>query len=73
MLKILRPEWLEFSAFGIREGNLFERLDPAERAVDPLLAACADIATRESRFGNRGDLLFDWIAPLFDGDDEVSV
>jgi exopolyphosphatase/guanosine-5'-triphosphate,3'-diphosphate pyrophosphatase len=65
LLKILRPNWLEFSAYGIREGNLFERLDPVERSVDPLLAACADIATRESRFGNRGDLLFDWVSPLF--------
>ena len=65
LLKILRPNRLEFSAFGIREGNLFERLDPETRAADPLLAACADISARESRFGNRGDLLFDWIAPLF--------
>jgi exopolyphosphatase/guanosine-5'-triphosphate,3'-diphosphate pyrophosphatase len=65
VLKILRPNWLEFSAFGIREGNLFERLAATERAADPLLAACADISERESRFGNRGDLLYDWIAPLF--------
>lgn len=72
LLKILRPEWLEFSAFGIREGNLYERLDPAMRVADPLLAACADIAARESRFGNRGDLLFDWIAPLFVGADAES-
>lgn len=73
LLKILRPDWLEFSAFGIREGNLYERLDTAGRAVDPLLAACADIAARESRFGNRGDLLYDWIAPLFDDSDAESV
>lgn len=69
LLKILRPAYLEFSAFGIREGSLFERLDPASRAADPLLAACAEISVRESRFGNRGDLLYDWIAPLFVGND----
>ena len=62
VLKILRPERVEFSAFGIREGNLFERLGEAERNADPLLTACADISARESRFG---DLLFTWIAPLF--------
>jgi exopolyphosphatase/guanosine-5'-triphosphate,3'-diphosphate pyrophosphatase len=72
LLKILRPAWLEFSAFGIREGSLFERLDPAERATDPLLSACADISARESRFGNRGDLLYDWIAPLFDRDADAA-
>lgn len=65
LLKILRPDWLEFSAYGIREGSLFERLDPDERAADPLLAACATISARESRFGNRGDQLYHWIAPLF--------
>lgn len=71
LLKILRPEWLEFSAFGIREGNLFDRLDPEMQAADPLLEACADISARESRFGNRGDLLYDWIAPLFATDSDA--
>jgi exopolyphosphatase/guanosine-5'-triphosphate,3'-diphosphate pyrophosphatase len=65
LLRILRPTWLEFSAFGIREGSIYERLDPATQAADPLLCACTDISVRESRFGNRGDLLYDWIAPLF--------
>jgi exopolyphosphatase/guanosine-5'-triphosphate,3'-diphosphate pyrophosphatase len=65
LLRLLRPQQLEFSAFGIREGSLYERLDPIDRAADPLLSACNDISKRESRFGNRGDLLFDWIAPLF--------
>ncbi len=65
LLKVLRPTHLEFSAFGIREGSIYERLDVVDRAVDPLLSACADISLRESRFGNRGDLLYDWIAPIF--------
>ena len=71
LLKILRPEQLEFSAFGIREGNLFDRLDPTEQALDPLMSACADISARESRFGNRGDLLYDWVVPLFAESDDA--
>lgn len=67
LLKILRPDGVEFSAFGIREGCLFEKLPDPDKAIDPLLAACEGISLRESRFGNRGDLLFDWISPLFSG------
>jgi exopolyphosphatase/guanosine-5'-triphosphate,3'-diphosphate pyrophosphatase len=66
VLKALRPEVVIFSATGLREGLLYDRLGEAERAADPLIRACAIVAERESRFGNRGDALFAWTAPLFD-------
>lgn len=52
------------SAHGVREGLLFSRLSPEERAEDPLLAACRQEAGEESRFHSNGDRLMDWLDPL---------
>lgn len=38
LVKILKPERLVFSAWGLREGLLYDRLEPVEKAQDPLLA-----------------------------------
>ena len=54
------------SAFGLREGLLYERLDPETRALDPLIAATRDEGERQGRFPEHGDLLNRWIAPLFE-------
>ncbi|MBO6781981.1 MAG: Ppx/GppA family phosphatase [Alphaproteobacteria bacterium] len=58
-----------FSALGIREGKVYQELGKKERAVDPLIAACEDVALRESRFARMGRSVFDWIAPLFPDED----
>jgi exopolyphosphatase/guanosine-5'-triphosphate,3'-diphosphate pyrophosphatase len=39
MLAALAPDGLVISAWGLREGLLFDRLEPAARDADPLLAA----------------------------------
>ena len=39
MLEVLAPDGLVISAWGLREGLLFDRLEPAAREQDPLLAA----------------------------------
>ncbi len=65
LIKNLAPRDVVFSALGIREGVLFDRLCDAEKADDPLLLACQDIATRENRFAAGGDSLSEWVAPLF--------
>ncbi|MEE4155016.1 MAG: Ppx/GppA family phosphatase [Erythrobacter sp.] len=44
MLKVLEPRGLVFSAWGLREGLLYERLGPEDRAQDPLLAGIAVFA-----------------------------
>lgn len=41
MLRILEPEGLVFSSWGLREGLLYGQLDPLMRETDPLLAAVA--------------------------------
>jgi exopolyphosphatase/guanosine-5'-triphosphate,3'-diphosphate pyrophosphatase len=58
------------SAFGLREGLLFSRLSPQQRREDPLIAAARDEGERLGRFPEHGDLLNDWITPLFGGEDD---
>lgn len=53
------------SAYGLREGLLYERLDAETRALDPLIAATRNEGERQGRFPEHGDLLNRWIAPLF--------
>jgi len=50
----------------LREGLLYERLSPEERALDPLIEAARDEGARLGRFTEHGDLIARWIAPLFD-------
>jgi exopolyphosphatase/guanosine-5'-triphosphate,3'-diphosphate pyrophosphatase len=44
LLAKLQPTRLVFSSWGLREGRLYDRLDPAARAQDPLLAGIANFA-----------------------------
>lgn len=53
------------SAYGLREGLLYERLDVETRKLDPLIAATREEGERQGRFPEHGDLLNRWIAPLF--------
>jgi exopolyphosphatase/guanosine-5'-triphosphate,3'-diphosphate pyrophosphatase len=62
----LEPSHLVVSTYGIREGILFSRLKPSIRNIDPLIEEARDAGGGEHRFGQHGDLLDDWIAPLFD-------
>ena len=68
----LEPSDLVVSTFGIREGLLFSTLKPRTRARDPLLEAARDAGGGEHRFGQHGDLLDEWIAPLFDDAPDMS-
>ncbi|MDB5697999.1 MAG: Ppx/GppA family phosphatase [Alphaproteobacteria bacterium] len=62
----LRPTSLVVSSFGIREGLLYHELDAATRAQDPLLEAAREAGQGLARFGEHGDLLDRWLAPVFD-------
>lgn len=62
----LQPKSLIVSATGLREGLLFEGLSPATRALDPLITAARAEGARQGRFPEHGDLMDQWIAPLFD-------
>jgi exopolyphosphatase/guanosine-5'-triphosphate,3'-diphosphate pyrophosphatase len=61
----LEPSQLAVSIYGIREGLLYSRLSPSARRIDPLIEEARDSGGGEHRFGQHGDLLDAWIAPLF--------
>ena len=56
------------SGFGLREGLLYADLTAAEQALDPLISAARAEGERQGRFAEHGDMLFDWMDPLFIGE-----
>ena len=61
----LEPSDLVVSTYGIREGLLYSKLKPSVRGLDPLIEEARD-AAGDQRFGQHGDLLDAWMAPLFE-------
>jgi exopolyphosphatase/guanosine-5'-triphosphate,3'-diphosphate pyrophosphatase len=67
----IRPRRLIFSGTGLREGLLYDQLAPALQREDALIAGCAKIALRISRFDDLEAFgtLSRWMEPLFAGQD----
>ncbi len=65
MVRQLKSDRLVVSAYGLREGLLFEGLPPGLRAADPLLVAAEAEGEAQARFAGHGDMIERWIAPLF--------
>ena len=63
--KRLKPASLIISTNGVREGLVYCQLSAGEQALDPLIVATRAEAQRQGRFAEHGDLLFDWLKPLF--------
>ncbi len=61
----MKPERIMLSAYGLREGCLFARLTPEQRAEDPLIAACRRAALPRYPNAVTGDILNDWLTPAF--------
>ncbi len=68
LLKHLGSSTTVVSAFGLREGLLYGGLDAKTRALDPLIVAAREEGRLLGRFPEHGDLLEQWIAPLFVGE-----
>lgn len=60
------------SAYGLREGLLYQRLSAEQRREDPLIAAARDEGERSGRFPEHGDVIDAWIAPLFNDAPELA-
>ena len=60
IIRIAKPRDIVISAAGVREGLLFERLDEAQRKLDPLLTAARDLNVLRSRSPQHGEELCDW-------------
>jgi exopolyphosphatase/guanosine-5'-triphosphate,3'-diphosphate pyrophosphatase len=71
LLRVGRLDRVVISAFGVREGLLFSRLAPEERAKDPLIAACEDMSRRLGRDTALGGVLERWTSPLFSPADKA--
>lgn len=65
MVRQLQSSSLIVSAYGLREGLLFENLPKDVRDQDPLLVAVAAEGEAQGRFPGHGDMIESWIAPLF--------
>lgn len=72
LFRVLEPARAVASAYGLREGLLFDHLTPAVREQDPLLAGALDAGEKLGRFGDHGAELDRWIDPLFPDDDAAT-
>ncbi|MCC3861097.1 Ppx/GppA family phosphatase [Pseudemcibacter aquimaris] len=70
LLKTLKPSKFVVSAFGIREGVLYDGMSDEVRSQDPLIVGCHQVAEMTGRFPEHGERLYNWIDPLFDGESD---
>lgn len=68
MKRHLKSSSLIVSAYGLREGLLYEALPDDIRVQDPLLVAAEAEGEAQARFRGHGDRIDKWIAPLFRDD-----
>jgi exopolyphosphatase/guanosine-5'-triphosphate,3'-diphosphate pyrophosphatase len=64
IIRRARPLEVMISVTGVREGLLYEKLDPAQRRQDPLLIAAAQFNKLFSRSPGHAEELHDWIDGL---------
>ncbi len=53
------------SAYGLREGLIFDRMDAQARAADPLLEGCASLGGRQGLSPELGEALARWLEPMW--------
>jgi len=71
LVRHLQSSELIVSAYGLREGLLYDELNEYQRAQDPLITSTREEGARQGRFPEHGDLLERWIAPLFGSESEI--
>ena len=65
LIERLRLRRVVISAWGLREGLLFDGLSRQIQALDPLVEGCAALGARQGPAEVLGQALQDWIAPVF--------
>jgi len=60
IIRLGEPKEVAISAFGVREGVLFDKLDPETQKRDPLIAAAGDLNLLRSRSPRHGEELCEW-------------
>lgn len=67
LLADLSPKSVDISAFGVREGVLYERMGERLRRQEPLIAAATAMEARHARKPGFGGELFGWMRPILGG------
>ncbi|WP_297511425.1 Ppx/GppA phosphatase family protein [uncultured Caulobacter sp.] len=65
LIEQLHLKRIEISAFGVREGLLFEAMPPRVRSLDPLIEGCWALGHRQGVADDLGPALDAWITPAF--------
>jgi exopolyphosphatase/guanosine-5'-triphosphate,3'-diphosphate pyrophosphatase len=65
LIEQLNLQRICLSAYGLREGLLFEAMPPGLRLRDPLLEGCAALAARTGGDDGLGEGLEAWLEPVF--------
>ena len=60
IIRVANPKTIVFSTFGVREGLLYEKLPPAERAKDGLICAAQELNELLSRSARHAEELIEW-------------
>lgn len=66
LIERLDLKQISFSAWGVREGLLFEGLGPAIAAADPLVAGCSALGLRQGISPTLPATLAAWLVPITD-------
>lgn len=61
---------IAFSSYGLREGLLYDNMPEDVRSTDPLIAAARAMEQSHARFPGFGDVLRDWVQPMFKDQDK---
>jgi exopolyphosphatase/guanosine-5'-triphosphate,3'-diphosphate pyrophosphatase len=67
IIRVLKPTEIDVSAYGIREGLLYEQMPERLRARDPLIEAARMTELTQARIPGFGKKLFAFLEPLFKG------
>lgn len=67
LVRVFKPSEIDVSAYGIREGLLFEQMPERLRARDPLIEAARMSEATQARIPGFGKKLFAFLEPLFQG------
>ncbi|MGZ5867711.1 MAG: exopolyphosphatase [Xanthobacteraceae bacterium] len=60
IIRVAKPKTIVFSTFGVREGLLYEKLPPAERAKDGFICAAQELNELLSRSARHAEELIEW-------------